>query len=450
MLLSIFASVPSFAQKEDQEQSASAAATWLRDAMPEFLRGTGFIVEHWQWIGIFFLILFGMTADRVLAAVLKSFVKRALARTQVVVDPDLLHSCMRPPGLIALAAIWWFGLALLALPSDIHGVAMIAVKFVIIAAIVWTTYRLVDVVSAILEQRAAKTATRFDDLLIPLIRKSLKVFVTAFGIVFIADNLQVNIGSLLAGLGIGGLAVAISAQDLLKNLFGSLAVLMDRPFEVGDWVLIGDIEGNVIELGFRTTRIRTFYNSVVTLPNSKLLDTPVDNMGARRYRRWKTMIGITYDTPPEKIEAFCEGIRELIRRHPYTRKDFHLVYMNQFAPSSMDILLYMFFETPDWATELRERHRFYVDIVRLARKLGVEFAFPTQTLHLHQAADGEPAALAEMAHKAELESAKEKGREEARAIVAATLGTSGEKPPPVTYQAAVAGESDEGDAGSER
>jgi MscS family membrane protein len=153
-------------------------------------------------------------------------------------------------------------------------------------------------------------------------------------------------------------------------------------------VVIGDVEGTVEDIGFRSTRIRTFYNSLVTIPNGNLVRATVDNYGRRKYRRWKTHVAITYDTPPDRIEAFCEGIRELIRKHPYTRKDYYMVYFNQFAASSLNILLYAFHETPDWATELRERHRLFVDIVRLAKRLGVEFAFPTQTVHLASAPAG--------------------------------------------------------------
>jgi MscS family membrane protein len=202
---------------------------------------------------------------------------------------------------------------------------------------------------------------------------------------------------------------------------------VERPFQVGDWVLIGDIEGTVEELGFRSTRIRTFYNSLITLPNVNLISAAVDNYGARRYRRWKTTLGVTYDTPPEKIEAFCEGIRELIRRHPYTRKDFFLVFLNDFGASSVDILVYMFFETPDWDTELRERHRLAVDILRLAGRLEVEFAFPTQTLHLVRGVKaGETPAVPD--YDSQVERALGSGRRIARDLVETAL--RGEVPPP--------------------
>ena len=152
--------------------------------------------------------------------------------------------------------------------------------------------------------------------------------------------------------------------------------------------VIGDVEGTVEELGFRSTRIRTFYNSLVTMPNAELVRATVDNYGRRKYRRYKADLGIAYDTPPEKIDAFCEGIRELIRQHPYTRTDYYQVSFTGYAESSLTIMLYVFFEAPDWSVEMRERHRLLNDILRLAHKLGVEFAYPTQTLYLKRGADG--------------------------------------------------------------
>ncbi|MCB0338263.1 MAG: mechanosensitive ion channel, partial [Bdellovibrionales bacterium] len=123
--------------------------------------------------------------------------------------------------------------------------------------------------------------------------------------------------------------------------------------------------------------------SVVTLPNSQLISTSVDNLGARLYRRSRCFLGVTYDTHPDLIEAFCEGIRELIRNNPKIRQDFYHVHFNQFGPASLDILLNVFFRVSDFTEEMAEREIFFLEILRLAQKLGVEFAFPTQTLHVY-------------------------------------------------------------------
>jgi MscS family membrane protein len=177
----------------------------------------------------------------------------------------------------------------------------------------------------------------------------------------------------------------------------------------------------------RSTRVRTFYNSLITLPNARLINSHVDNYGLRRYRRWSTTISLTYDTPPEKVEAFCEALRELVRLHPYTRKDGYHIYANEFGAHSLEVLFYIFFETPDWATELRERHRMFCDILRVAKQLGVEFALPTQTLHIKRG-------LPDHADKPNtVDEALRHGRRIGRRALHETLPPGADKPPPVSY-----------------
>jgi MscS family membrane protein len=387
-------------------------AEWLRNKIPDAFREVGFLIEHWQWLALLALVIVGVIADRVVNLVLSGVARRIFLRFLPKGDPDAVPPAVRPLGLFVMGLIWWGALYWLGLPERVLTVLLVAVKFLTTAAGVWAAYSFADILCLVLADRAARTTSRYDDLLVPLVRKSLKIFIVAFGLVFIADNLNVDITSLLAGLGIGGLAFALAAQDTVKNLFGSLTVLLDRPFRVGDWVVIGGHEGLVEEVGLRSTRIRTFYNSMITLPNSNLIATAVDNLGERRYRRWKAMLSLTYDTPPERIEAFCEGIRELIRRHPHTRKDYFHVYANEYGPASLNILLYVFFRTTDWAQELAERHRLFLDILRLAREVGVEFAFPTQTIHLRREGDGKGEREA-----VGVEEALEMGREKAKGIV---------------------------------
>lgn len=328
---------------------------------------------------------------------------------------------------MAMAVIWWLGISLMGLPETAMLILLVAVKFLASISGVWAAYRMVDLLNAQLMSHARRTQNKLDDALVPLIPRTLKIFVTVIGFVFIADNLNVDISSLLAGLGLGGLAFALAAKDMVQNLFGSVTVLMDRTFTVGDWIIVGDIEGSVERIGFRSTRIRTFYNSLVTVPNSTFITANVDNMGARRFRRLSTKLGIAYDTPPERIEAFCEGIRELIRQHPYMRKDYYQVYLNGMGGSALEVLLYVFWETPEWNTELRERHRFLLDILRLAKRLEVEFAFPTQTLYLRQENE-----FGARGGEVSVDAALQQGRELARAVVAENL-KPGERPPPVTF-----------------
>ncbi len=400
----------------------------LRSYLPKVLTD-GFLLEYWQWMGLLLVIILGSIADKTVAWVLKINMMRWLKHHAAFESLDT--SILRPLGLMAMALVWWAGLSLLALPDLAWSIISIAVKLLVSMSGIWSAFRLVDILDALLMNKVSKTATKFDDLLVPMVTKSLKVFVVVIGIVFVADNLNVDVSSLLAGLGLGGLAFALAAKDLLGNFFGSLTVLLDRPFHIGDWVVIGDVEGSVEEVGFRSTRIRTFYNSLITLPNALLTTTKIDNMGARRYRRMKSMLSLTYATSPEKIDAFCEGVRTLIQLHPYMRKDYYHVYFNEYGPASLDILVYVFWETPDWNTELRERHRFLVDILRLAKQLDVEFAYPTQTIYLKK--DNGTAEVAETFKPAMTQDeAFMMGKRQAEVIVDSTLGR-GTKPDPVTF-----------------
>jgi MscS family membrane protein len=400
----------------------------LRSLLPSALTG-GFLLEYWQWVGLLFVIILGSFADKSVAWILKIYMVRWLKRHAAFESLD--SAILRPLGLMAMALVWWAGLSLLALPSLALSIISIAVKLLVSLSGIWSAFRLVDILDALMMKKVSRTASKFDDLLVPMVTKSLKVFVVVIGIVFVADNLNVDVTSLLAGLGLGGLAFALAAKDLLGNFFGSLTVLLDRPFHIGDWVVIGDVEGSVEKVGFRSTRIRTFYNSLITLPNAMLTTTEVDNMGARRYRRMRTMLALTYATTPEKIDAFCEGIRTLIQLHPYMRKDYYHVYFNEYGPASLDILVYVFWQTPDWNTELRERHRFLVDILRLAKQLDVEFAYPTQTIYLKKDNGATESAEAFKPTMTQ-EEAFMMGKRQAEVIVDGTLGR-GNKPDPVTF-----------------
>ncbi|MFI4861276.1 MAG: mechanosensitive ion channel domain-containing protein [Phycisphaerales bacterium JB063] len=358
----------------------------VRPIVPDALRGEEHVMlsmEYWQWIGLFVLILLGVVVDYTLRFVVRTIAIGLIRRRGSTADRDSLRRMVRPIGLFVSAVVWQLLLPLLALPPGAHALLRGAVGIFLVLAGIWAAWRVIDLISEVVANQAKRTETKFDDVLIPLVTKAAKIFVVAIGVVYAAEALTIPLGPMLASLGLGSLAFAFAAKDTIENFFGSVAVILDRPFEVGDWIVIdGKTEGTVEELGFRSTRIRTFYNSQITVPNATLVRATVDNYGRRKYRRWKTHLGVQYDTPPDRLIAFTEGIRELVRTHPYTRKDYYQVWMHQWSASSMDILLYIFFEVPDWNTELRERERMFIDIVRLADRLGVQFAFPTQTVHL--------------------------------------------------------------------
>ena len=184
----------------------------------------------------------------------------------------------------------------------------------------------------------------------------------------------------MAGLGVGGLAVALAARDSLANLLGSMLIMIEKPFRVGHYVRVSGGEGTVEDVGFRSTRIRTPDNSLISIPNNSVVNATVENLSLRMMRRQRFLIQVTYDTPREKLEELVSGIKQLIADHPTTNKTNFNVRFNDFGESSLNILVYFHIETTDYSAELAAREEILLQIMDLAKQLGIDFAFPTRTL----------------------------------------------------------------------
>jgi MscS family membrane protein len=245
---------------------------------------------------------------------------------------------------------------------------------------IYVFLQLVQVLMDIYGSYSLKTESKLDDQLTPILKRLLR------GLVFFVGGLKMltifgaDVTTVIAGASIGGLAVALASQDTVRNLIGTFMIFLDKPFQIGDWIVGGGVEGTVEEVGFRSSRIRAADTSVFTIPNSKLSEIVINNLGLRLYRRYKTVLGIRYDTPPELIEAFVKGVRALVDTHPDTRSEDYNVEFTGFGNSALEILLNVYFKNPGWGKEQSSKHRLHIAIVKLAKELGVEFAFPSQTL----------------------------------------------------------------------
>lgn len=337
----------------------------------------------WQHIGILIIITLAFLFHKLLTFIFNRLLYKGASRLgyNSIVRPYLLPVA-RPLSLFVVFLMVLVLFPLLQIPPKVSFYINFGFRAILPLFATLVFYKLVDVLGLYLESVASKSDTSLDNNVVPLLRKILRVFVVIVGGLFILQNLDVNITALLAGLSIGGLAVALAAQDTLKNMFGSFMIFIDKPFSVGHWITSGDIDGTVEEVGFRSTRVRTFRNSLTYVPNGKLADTTIDNHGLRVYRRFYMHIAVTYDTPPDLIEVFVLGLRRIVENHPQTRKDFYIIEFNEMGDFALKIMFYIFFAVPTWPEELRARHEILIEIVRLAEKLNVRFAFPTQTLHM--------------------------------------------------------------------
>jgi MscS family membrane protein len=366
-------------------------AEMLLDALPQLGTREVLGLQLWQHIGLLALILLCVVIHKIFSTIIGEIIlKMLIRRGHKQIAKKYVGPVARPISILVLFPILLLLVPVLQLPIRINNYAILALRALwpVFATIVF--YKLVDLLGHYLESLAARTESKLDDHLVPLVRKALKVFVVIVGGLAILANLDIDIIPLLTGLSIGGLAFALAAQDTLKNFFGSVMIFVDRPFQIGDWITSGTIDGTVEEVGFRATRVRTFRNSVTYVPNGFISSTTIDNHGLRQYRRFYTHIALTYGTPAELINIFVEGLREIVERHPHTRKDYYNIYLNEMGSHSLDIMFYIFFEVPTWPEELRCRHEVLIEIIRLAEKLKVSFAFPTQTLHVESLPDKAP------------------------------------------------------------
>ncbi len=368
---------------------------YFTSLLPSWTKAEFFLLPNWQWAGLLCAIFLGLVVRSIFQYSVSLFQTFIAAKKGFYWQHQLLQSTTKPLSYVlmsvfyflAIHALYFDGFALIFLTSIVRVLFSVSIILVI--------YSSVDVLTDFLYKVTAKTDTTLDDHLIPLIKRSLRFFILILGALVMFENLGVNVVSVLAGLGLGGLAFALAARDTCANLFGSIMIVLDAPFRVGDWIAVGKVDGVVEDIGFRSTRVRTFYHSLITVPNATMASENIDNYGLRHYRRVLAYLGISYGTPVEKIEAFLEGIKNIILANPHTQKDnFHVVF-NSYRGPDLEIMLYCYLKVPGWDVELVERQNIFLEIYRLAKKLGVEFS-PTQIISMEKTKDAETLDIANL------------------------------------------------------
>lgn len=337
----------------------------------------------WQILGILIIIFLAFLVHKLFTLLIEKIIIGLLIKNGYgKVARELVHPIAKPISYLIIFPILIILVPVLQLPVTLSRYLILGLRAAWPVFLTIVVYRLVDILGLYMMKVAEKTESTLDDQLVPLVRKVLKTFVIIIGALFVLINLNISIIPFITGISIGGLALALAAQDTIKNFFGSLMIFIDKPFQIGNWITSGEIDGEVEEVGLRSTRVRTFRNSLIYVPNGILADRTIDNHGLRVYRRYYTTLAITYDTPPRLIEVFIEGLNKIVKDHPHTRKDKYHIFINEFGDSSLNIMFYIFFQAPNWALELQYRHQIIIQILKLAEKLNVRFAFPTRTLHM--------------------------------------------------------------------
>jgi len=340
----------------------------------------------WRYLAVLAALILISTGGKLLNSFL-SDLTAALEDTEEKARLRLVLQAALWPIRLLLVAIGIYAIkALLMLPPTADHLAGTTINMFGAIVVVVFAYRLLNVLEYELTKFAKREDTKLDLNFVKLIRLITHVLVVVFGGVYILQALTGKpLNALLAGLGIGGLAVALAAQDTLKNFFGSIMIMLDKPFLVGDRVVVDGVDGPVEDIGFRSTRIRTLTGHLVAVPNEKMARINIENIGRRPSIRRLTNITITYDTPPEKVERALTIIREILDNHEGMDPEFPpRVYFNEFNDASLNIVMIYWYFPPNYWDFLAFSERVNLRIMRAFEAEGIEFAFPTTTTYLAQ------------------------------------------------------------------
>jgi len=333
------------------------------------------------------LVAFGFVlAGFLLRLILNKVVTHRLAsfaeKTDTEADDLATAAIVNPLGLILPVIGIYMAVRILLQSAEWRVTTDKIFAVVSILVVTWTFFKLADALSVLLNELAAKTDSKIDDQVVPLLRKTLKIFLAILAFILIAQNLGYSVSGLLAGLGIGGLALAMASKDTLANLFGSVMILIDRPFHVGDWITFPGGDGVVEEVGMRSTRVRTFAKTVVSIPNQALANATVENHSLMPKRRIKFTLGVTYQSSVAQVEGLVCAIETYLKGNPDIDQEFMLVKFTDFNDSSLDIFVYCFTVTTDWTKHLSVKQDVNLKIMSLVEEMGMGIAYPTKTVHL--------------------------------------------------------------------
>jgi MscS family membrane protein len=340
-------------------------------------------------------IIVGLVFQKYLSKLLSNLLFKIVSKRSSDISNEELYDLLHKPlSWFIMLIIIFFASSHIDFPADWElaskeefGVKMMLSKsfqLFLITTITWIGLRVLEFFILILVRKAEKTDGKQDDQIIAFAKEIIKIVIIIFAVFIILGNVfGIEMGPLLAGLGVGGLALALAAKESLENLLGSFTIFFDKPFVLGDTVKVGGVVGTVEKVGFRSSRLRTPEKSYVTIPNKKMIDAELDNLSLRTFRRSNQTIGLVYGTPITSIQTIVQSIQKLIDEHQHTNQDGKARFTD-FGPSSLDIMVNYYVDTMDWGVYLDVKQEINYKIMEIIEANGSDFAFPTQTIHLEK------------------------------------------------------------------
>ena len=342
-------------------------------------------VSHWLisfGIFIFFIFLRGP-----LAHFFVSLLHKASAKTKNTLD-DAIVVAIEPPIRLVFVLVGLYGmLVFLKLPADVDAFNSKFFHSMYAFTLFWALYRTTNIFAEFVKGVQGKIASRLSADLALFLIKGIKLVLIVMGFVIIVQLWGYNFTGFLASLGLGGLAFALAAKDTAANLFGSLVIFSDKPFDVGDWIQTPNVEGTVESIGIRSTRVRTFAKALVAVPNATLANSPITNWSRMTMRRIKMTIGLTYSTNSTQMQAILTQVRQMLQDDPDINDKTILVNFTDFQDSALGIFCYFFTNTTNWKEYLLVRERMNLNIMKIVEDNGAGFAFPSQSVYIEALPD---------------------------------------------------------------
>lgn len=348
--------------------------------MKEFISQEFYGNTIFNWAISLAYIVGAIILAKILYLISGKIVKRITAKTKSRLDDILVDMLEEPVVFAVIIGGLWLGINRLHVSEGIS--AMVGKVYIVLITlnVTWLIHRvLISIIDEYIKPLTEKTESDFDDQVFPIIKKGIKGIIWILGIVVALNNAGYNVGALIAGLGIGGLAMAMAAKDTVSNIFGGFTIFTDKPFKMGDRVRIGGFDGNVVEIGLRSTRLRTLDGTIVTIPNLKVTDSLIENVSLEPTRKITLKLGLTYNTTPEQMEEAILILKNIAENNDSVTNEYKSHFINWGDFSLGIVFIYYIKKEADISQTQSDIN---LAILKEFNKKGLQFAFPTQTIIL--------------------------------------------------------------------
>jgi MscS family membrane protein len=363
-------------------KTESAALSFGLDRIEE-LRRSVFGVPLWQYIATTIYVFLAILAARLVNWLVAVQLKKVFVRTKWAFGERIVQLLHGPIRILVLVVLLQLGLDLYQWPAWMEAWLGRAFYVLLACSVTYMVLKLVDVGASYWRERPSVKADKtFNELLVPLISKSLKIFILIMGVLVTLDNVGFNIRTLLAGVSISGLALGLAAQDTVGNLFGAAAVFVDKPFKIGDFIRMADGEGTVEEIGLRSTRIRNPDGHIITVPNKTMGNATITNITRRPNIKTVLNIGVAYETTADQLQRAIKLLEEIYRAHPMTHD--LVIGFNQFGDSALNIQVIHWWKGLDYKQYVAGLQELNLTVKRRFDEARISFAFPSRTVYLRQ------------------------------------------------------------------